>query len=144
MSLLRNRQPFASHMEEEGMLHEINVTPFVDVMLVLLIIFMVTAPLMTVGVPVDLPDTKAAALHDQVEPIVISLDKEGNVYIQDAKLRKKDFLSKLSAITKNNKGRQLYIRGDKNINYGNVMKVMGDISAAGYTHISLLAENSGG
>ena len=119
---------------------EINVTPFVDVMLVLLIIFMVTAPLLTVGVPVDLPKTKAAVLNKTDEPLVITLNAKGELYIQKAKVPEEKFIPRLIAVTNANPEIRIFVRGDKSIEYGRVMEVMGAVSAAGFKKVSLLAQ----
>ncbi|MDC0986554.1 protein TolR [Alphaproteobacteria bacterium] len=119
---------------------EINVTPFVDVMLVLLIVFMVTAPLMTVGVPVDLPRTKAAMITDTEEPLVISVDAEGVIYIQDTPVPLEKLAARLIAITGSNPEIRIFVRGDKSIDYGTVLMVMGRVNAAGFKKVSLLAK----
>ena len=119
---------------------EINVTPMVDVMLVLLIIFMVAAPLLTVGVPVDLPKTAAATINDQDEPLVISIDKDGKLYIQDTEIALESLVPRLNAITNNKPDTRVYVRGDRAIDYGRVMEVMGTVSAAGFTKVALIAE----
>ena len=121
-------------------LSEINVTPFVDVMLVLLIVFMVTAPLLTVGVPVDLPKTKAKSIAEPTEPLVISVDAEGVVYIQDTPVEIEKLVPRLKAITENKADTRIYVRGDKNINYGRVLEVMGTVNVAGFTRVALIAE----
>ncbi len=122
---------------------EINVTPFVDVMLVLLIVFMVTAPLLTVGVPVDLPETKAAALNDKLEPMVISIKADGSLYVQETKVTENRLIPRLVAVTKRNKQARIYIRGDHKLNYGSIMKIMGRINQAGYTKVALVANMPG-
>ena len=119
---------------------EINVTPMVDVMLVLLIVFMVAAPLLTVGVPVDLPKSQAPALNEQKEPLAVSIDAQGDIFIQDGKIAEEDLVAKLQAITNSNPDTVIYVRGDKGVNYGRVMEVMGLISQAGFTKVSLIAE----
>jgi biopolymer transport protein TolR len=119
---------------------EINVTPFVDVMLVLLIVFMVTAPLMTVGVPVDLPKTKAAMITDTEEPLVISVDAEGVIYVQDTPVPLEKLAARLIAITGSNPEIRIFVRGDKSIDYGTVLTVMGLVNAAGFKKVSLLAK----
>ena len=119
---------------------EINVTPFVDVMLVLLIIFMVTAPLLTVGVPVDLPKTKAAVLNKTDEPLVISVNSKGEIFVQKAKVPKEKFIPRLIAVTDANPEIRIFVRGDKSIEYGRVMEIMGAVSAAGFKKVSLLAQ----
>lgn len=119
---------------------EINVTPFVDVMLVLLIVFMITAPLLTVGVPVDLPKTEAATINDSHEPLVISIDKNGVIFLQEIATPLENLNARLRAITGANPDIRIYVRGDKTIRYGRVMEVMGRVSLAGYKKVSLLAE----
>ena len=119
---------------------EINVTPFVDVMLVLLIIFMVTAPLLTVGVPVDLPKTKAAVLNKTDEPLVISVNSKGEIFVQKAKVPKEKFIPRLIAVTDANPEIRIFVRGDKSLEYGRVMEIMGAVSAAGFKKVSLLAQ----
>ncbi len=121
---------------------EINVTPMVDVMLVLLIIFMVAAPLLTVGVPVDLPQTKAPAITEQKEPLVITVNAEGHLFLQNAAIADDELVPKLQAITKNNPEADIYVRGDRAINYGRVMEVMGMVGAAGFTKVSLITEQA--
>ena len=108
---------------------EINVTPFVDVMLVLLIIFMVTAPLLTVGVQVDLPESAADSLPDDQEPLTISINSKGEIYIQEHKVNYQKIVPKLLAIAKNRTDTRIYVRGDKNINYGRVLEIMGTFLA---------------
>jgi biopolymer transport protein TolR len=119
----------------------INVTPMVDVMLVLLVIFMVTAPLLTVGVPVDLPQAKAPAITEPKEPLVISIDKQGKLFLQNAALDSDDQLApKLEAVTQNNPDATIYVRGDRSVDYGRILEVMGLVSSAGFTKVSLIAE----
>jgi len=117
---------------------EINVTPFVDVMLVLLIIFMVAAPLLTVGVPIDLPETQAKQLNSETQPITISVRENGQVYIGETEVEAGAFLPKLRAIAKNGYEERLYVRGDRAANYGMVMKIMGQLNQAGYKKIGLV------
>ena len=121
-------------------LSEINVTPFVDVMLVLLIVFMITAPLMTVGVPVDLPKVKAKSIAEAVEPLVITVNAEGAIFIQDTEVELENLVPRLAAITDNRPDTRIYLRGDKSINYGRVLEVMGTINVAGFTRVALVAE----
>jgi biopolymer transport protein TolR len=119
----------------------INVTPMVDVMLVLLVIFMVTAPLLTVGVPVDLPQAKAPSINEPKEPLVITVDSAGKIYLQNAALDSDDELApKLVAITNSNPDAIIYVRGDRAINYGRILEVMGLVSEAGFAKVSLIAE----
>lgn len=117
---------------------EINVTPFVDVMLVLLIIFMVAAPLLTVGVPIDLPETDASALNSQTQPITISVDQNGSVYLQETEIPLDEIVAKLKAIATAGYQERIYVRGDRNADYGTVMKVMARISSAGYRNLGLV------
>jgi biopolymer transport protein TolR len=124
---------------------EINVTPFVDVMLVLLIIFMVTAPLLTVGVPVDLPKTQATVITGQDEPLVISVNRAGKIFLQETELEMATLVPRLRAITGNKPDTRIFVRGDRAVVYGRVVEVMGTVSAAGFTRVALIAElpNSG-
>jgi biopolymer transport protein TolR len=119
---------------------EINVTPFVDVMLVLLIVFMVTAPLLTVGVPVDLPKTRAPALGQDREPLSISVTKDGKIYLQKQLVPQDELVPKLQAVSNNGYDQRIFVRGDTSANYGQVMIVMGMLSAAGFTHIGLVTD----
>ncbi len=119
---------------------EINVTPFVDVMLVLLIVFMVTAPLLTVGVPVDLPRTKAQNISEPVEPLVVTVNKQGEIYIQETGVELEKLVPRLLAITENKPDTRIYIRGDREIAYGRVMQVMGLLNASGFTRVALITE----
>ena len=119
---------------------EINVTPFVDVMLVLLIVFMVTAPLLTVGVPVDLPKTRAQALGQDREPLSVTVKRDGKVYIQNTPVGEGELVDKLTAIAANGYDQRIFVRGDKSVDYGRVMEVMGLLSAAGFTHIGLVTD----
>ena len=120
---------------------EINVTPFVDVMLVLLIVFMVTAPLLTVGIPVDLPKVKASALTDQKDPIEITLNVEGDIYIGESFVEPENLIQRLNAITEQNTEVRIYIRGDRVVAYGRVMEVMSIINSAGYVKVALITQN---
>ena len=121
-----------------GLMSEINVTPFVDVMLVLLIIFMVAAPLLTVGVPIDLPETSANAMNPETQPITISVNEAGQIYLQETEIPLDEVVAKLSAIATTGYEERIYVRGDKTTNYGIVMQVMARIQAAGYTKIGLV------
>jgi len=127
---------------------EINVTPLVDVMLVLLIIFMVAAPLMTVGVPVDLPRTAASPLNQETEPLTISVNPEGRVFLQETEVTVEELVPRLRAIIgqqpQGQPERRIFVRGDRAIAYGRVMEVMGIIAAAGFTRVALLAEQPAG
>ena len=121
---------------------EINVTPMVDVMLVLLIIFMVSAPLLTVGVPLDLPQTKAKSLDQDKEPLTISVNTKGEVWLQNYEIKLEELVAKLQAITQTRGGadERIYVRGDKKVDYGTVMRVMGRLSAAGFRRVALVTE----
>ena len=119
---------------------EINVTPMVDVMLVLLVVFMVTAPLLTVGVPVDLPKTKASVIVGEDEPLVVTLNAEGKLILQDTEVELDQLVARLVAITENRKETRVFVRGDRKIAYGEVMQVMGRINLAGFTRVALITE----
>jgi len=121
---------------------EINVTPMVDVMLVLLIIFMVSAPLLTVGVPLDLPQTQAKSLDQDKNPLTLSVNLKGEVYLNDTQIELDDIVPKLKAITESRGGmdERIFVRGDKKVDYGTVMKVMGRLSAAGFRRVALVTE----
>jgi biopolymer transport protein TolR len=119
---------------------EINVTPFVDVMLVLLIVFMVTAPLLTAGVPVDLPKTRAQTLGQDREPLSVTVKRDGSIFLQNTAVGEDDLVAKLTAISANGYDQRIFVRGDKSVDYGRVMQVMALISAAGFTHIGLVTD----
>jgi biopolymer transport protein TolR len=121
-------------------LSEINVTPFVDVMLVLLIVFMVSAPLMTVGVPVDLPKTAAPSLPADNKPLFISIDTQNRIFVQETPVELDNLVPLLRAITENNPEARVLVRGDGKIAYGTMLQVMGTISAGGFTKVGLVAE----
>ena len=121
-------------------LSEINVTPFVDVMLVLLIVFMVSAPLMTVGVPVDLPKTAAPSLPADNKPLFISIDTQNRIYVQETPVELDNLVPLLRAITENNPEARVLVRGDAKIQYGTMLQVMGTISAGGFSKVGLVAE----
>src|ERR1700748_1214160 len=125
-----------------AMMAEINVTPMVDVMLVLLIIFMVSAPLLTVGVPIDLPQTEAKSLDQDKEPLTISVNEQGKVYLQNSETDVNVLIAKLQAIAQARGGTEarIYVRGDKSVNYGTMMKVMGQLSSAGFRRVALVTE----
>ena len=120
---------------------EINVTPFVDVMLVLLIVFMVTAPLLTVGIKVDLPKVKATALTDIKDPIEITVKLDGEVYIGESKVEVEKVIPRLNAITEQNTEARIYIRGDRVVAYGRIMEIMSIINSAGYIKVALITQN---
>ena len=119
---------------------EINVTPFVDVMLVLLIVFMVTAPLLTVGVEVDLPKTKAGAINADAAPLVVSIKADGNLYLQEAAVDAEVLIPRLKAISNANPDVRIFVRGDQAVTYGDVLSVMGRIQAAGFEKVALVAQ----
>jgi len=121
---------------------EINVTPFVDVMLVLLIIFMVAAPLLTVGVPIDLPQTQAKGLDQDREPLTLSVNTKGQVFLQETETPIEELVAKLKAITEARGGldERIYVRGDRSVDYGTIMRVMGRLSAAGFRRVALVTE----
>ena len=131
---------FKFKRSEREPMSEINVTPFVDVMLVLLIIFMVTAPLLTVGVQVDLPETSADSLPEESEPLTLTINSKGEVFIQETKIEFNNLIKKILAVSKNRTDTRIYVRGDKTINYGRVLEVMGKLSGAGFTKVALISE----
>ena len=122
---------------------DMNVTPLVDVMLVLLIVFMVAAPLMAVGVPVDLPKVQAKQINDQKPPIVVSIDAGGNTFVDQKEVASESLLAELGADSENNKERRIHVRGDRNVNYGKVIEVMGLINSSGFTKVALVSEAPG-
>jgi biopolymer transport protein ExbD len=124
-------------------LAEINVTPMVDVMLVLLVIFMVTAPLLTVGVPLDLPKTRAAAIAEPKPPVILSLNRMGEVFIGDERIEPSDLEARLSALAGEDPSRIVYVRGDQTISYAQLMEALGIVNRAGFAKVSLVAEAAG-
>ena len=120
---------------------EINVTPFVDVMLVLLIVFMVTGPLLTVGIPVDLPKVKASALTDQKDPLEITVKLGGEIYLGESKVAIENLIPRLNAITELNKEARIYVRGDRVVAYGRIMEIMSLVNSAGYIKVALVTQN---
>ena len=132
------------HRRRSHPMADINVTPMVDVMLVLLVIFMVTAPLLTVGVPVDLPKTKAEAMQDPDEPMVVSVTKDGKIFLQEAELTLDALGPRVAAISNNNPDVKIFIRGDQAANYGVVAQVLGQLVSAGYRHLALISESPTG
>ena len=119
---------------------EINVTPFVDVMLVLLIIFMETAPLLTVGVQVDLPETSADTLPEDMEPLTLTINAKGEIFIQETKVEYEKIIAKIMAVSNNRTDTRIFVRGDKTINYGRVLEIMGMLSGSGFTKVALISE----
>jgi biopolymer transport protein TolR len=125
-----------------GVMSEINVTPMVDVMLVLLIIFMVSAPLLTVGVPIDLPQSQAKSLDQDKQPLTVSVNVQGQVFLQDTEIPVEELVAKLKAVTESRGGmdERIYVRGDRKVDYGTVMRVMGRLSSAGFRRVALVTE----
>ena len=117
---------------------EINMTPFIDVMLVLLIVFMVAAPLLTAGVPLDLPQSEAQALNQDKEPLTLSVDGKGDIFLQETKVSIDEVVPKLQAMAKAGLEERIFVRGDKTVNYGQIMQVMGRISGAGFKKVALV------
>jgi len=123
---------------------EINVTPFVDVMLVLLVVFMITAPLLTVGVPIDLPKSAASNLQGSEEPLTVSINDKGKIYLQETPVKKEELVARMLAISENLTSRRIFVRGDRLVDYGTVMEVMGSLNAAGFNKVALVTEAPGG
>ena len=132
---LNNKMP-----KKNRVISQINVTPFVDVMLVLLIVFMITAPLLTVGVSVDLPKTKASQLNSKGDPIIISIKKNGELYIQEREIDTFQLLPRLKAISSGNKNLRIYVRGDKDVPYGLVLDTIAKIKSSGFKKVALVAK----
>lgn len=131
-----------THVRSYAVMSNINVTPFVDVMLVLLIVFMVTAPLLTSGVSVDLPDSKAGPIQEEDnKPLEISVTKDGIFHIGDTEVKRAKLLSTLEAMTEKDHERRIYVRADQDLSYGDVVKVIGDISSAGFSKVALISES---
>lgn len=130
----------SSRSRRHGSMSDINVTPFVDVMLVLLIVFMVTAPMMTVGISVDLPEAEASSINEKTEPLTVSVNKEGKIYLQETEVDLTTLVPRLQAITGENPDARIFVRGDQSINYGAVVQVMGSLNSAGFRKVALLAE----
>ena len=126
--------------KKNRVISQINVTPFVDVMLVLLIVFMITAPLLTVGVSVDLPKTKASQLNSKGDPIIVSIKKNGELFIQERKIDSLQLLPRLKAISSGNKNLRIYVRGDKNVSYGIVLDIIAKIKSSGFKKVALVAK----
>ena len=129
----------ASQRRGRALMSEINVTPFVDVMLVLLVVFMITAPLMTVGVPVDLPETPVPEIPGSDEPLAVTIDAQGAIYLQDTEIGLGELGPRLAAVTNRKPDTRIFVRGDKAIDYGRVMQVIGALSEAGFTNVALIA-----
>lgn len=122
------------------LMSEINVTPMVDVMLVLLIIFMITSPMLVAGVEVDLPETNSSAVSGQFKPLVVTIDKHGKVFIVDTEIEKSQLVEKLKNITNEKKDTRIFVRGDKNVSYGLVVETMAQIHNAGFTKVALISD----
>lgn len=133
----RGRGAWRSRLKPDS---NINVTPLVDVMLVLLIIFMVTAPLLTAGVAVDLPKTRAKLLSQDKEPLTITIEKSGKIFLQETEIAAAELVPRLTAIAENGYDQRIFVRGDKAVDYGTVMQVMGELNAAGFRRIGLVTE----
>jgi biopolymer transport protein TolR len=130
----------ARRRRRTAVMAEINMTPMVDVMLVLLIIFMVSAPLLTVGVPIDLPQSSANPLNEEKEPLTITVNLKGEVFLQETPVQVEELSARLIAITNSGYEERIYVRGDRNVNYGTVMKVMGTLSSAGFKRVALVTD----
>ena len=137
---MKNNLTLRSSRKRNKSLSQINVTPFVDVMLVLLIVFMITAPLLTVGVSVDLPKTKASQLNAKGDPIVISIKQNGELFIQERAVEDIQLLPRLVAIASGNKNLRIYVRGDKNVSYGIVLDTIAKIKKSGFKKVALVAK----
>jgi len=137
---MKNNLTLRSTRKRNKALSQINVTPFVDVMLVLLIVFMITAPLLTVGVSVDLPKTKASQLNAKGDPIVISIKQNGELFIQERAVEDIQLLPRLVAIASGNKNLRIYVRGDKNVSYGIVLDTIAKIKKSGFKKVALVAK----
>jgi biopolymer transport protein TolR len=124
-----------------GLNSEINVTPFVDVMLVLLIVFMIAAPLLTVGVPVELPETQAKPMQGDTEPLTVTVRPDGAIFLQETEVEFDALVPKLQAIARNGYEERIFVRGDKSVDYGRVMKVMGALNAAGFVRIGMVTDS---
>jgi len=140
MAMSVNRQAGRRRRHSHRPMGEINVTPFVDVMLVMLIVFMVTAPLLTVGVPVDLPKTQAGQINADQAPLVVSLQKQGKIFLQETEIDADNLVPRLKAISNANSQVRIFVRGDRAVAYGEVLALMGRIQSAGFERVALVAE----
>jgi biopolymer transport protein TolR len=127
--------------KRKRLMSEINVTPMVDVMLVLLIIFMITSPMLVAGIEVDLPETDSAAVSGQTNPLIITVDKDGKIFLVKTKIEPKDLVAKLNAFTKEKTDAPIFVQGDKNASYGTILDVMARINNAGFTKVTLLVSD---
>ena len=134
-------QNYKGGKKRYNLMSEINVTPFGDVMLVLLIIFMITAPLLTVGIPVDLPKVKANALTDQKDPLEVTVKLDGKVFLGESEVKVENIIPRLNAITDQNIETKIYLRGDKVVAYGRMMEILSIINSAGYKKVALITQN---
>ena len=139
--MITNRQNYKNIKKRYKQMSEINVTPFVDVMLVLLIVFMVTAPLLTVGIPVDLPKVKSYALTDQKDPLEVTVKLDGTIFIGESEVLIENLITRLNLITEQNTDTRIYVRGDRIIAYGRIMEIMSLINVAGYKKVALVTQN---
>lgn len=128
------------HRRSTRMVSDINVAPFVDVMLVLVVIFMLTAPLLTVGVPVDLPQASASPIREETEPLVLSIDRDSRIFLMDSEVEQASLAARLAAMARANPALRVFVRGDRTISYGRIMEVMGMVSESGFTKVALIAE----
>jgi biopolymer transport protein TolR len=135
-----NIQSSARGLNKKQPMSDINVTPMVDVMLVLLVIFMVTAPLLTVGVPVELPKTQAKEITQQTEPLVITINAEGKVFLQETEVASGQLIPRLKAISKAKQNNKIFIRGDASISYGRVLELMALITSSGFDQVALVSD----
>jgi biopolymer transport protein TolR len=138
INIANNSSASRNGRKKLSIVSEINVTPLVDVMLVLLVIFMVTTPMMIAGVDVDLPSTKSNPLGHQDEPISVTIDKSGEIYIMNTKVKREELTIKLQAILGEKKDTMIFVRGDKNVSYGDVVQIVSDIGSAGFSKVSLV------
>ncbi len=140
MAIQVQQRPRGRRNARQSVMSEINITPFVDIMLVLVVILMVAAPLLTLGVPVDLPEASVAPVNQEREPLILTVDKEGRIYMQDAEIEAEALVPRLVAVAETNEELRIFVRGDREINYGRVMEVMGLVNRAGFTRVALIAE----
>lgn len=136
ISISRNKRG----RNKRKLLSEINVTPMVDVMLVLMIIFMLTSPMLVAGVEVDLPETDSKPVSGDYKPLVISINKQGEIFIMETKIPHSELLTKLKNLTKEKSDHRIFIKGDKNVPYGKVVETMAEITNAGFTKVALVSD----
>lgn len=133
-----NQSNNRSSRRRTNLISEINITPFVDVMLVLLIIFMVTSPMLVAGIKVDLPETSSSPVSGQDEPLTLTVDKNGKVYIMETPIDRKNLIGKLKAITEQKMDTRIFVRGDKNASYGHIVEVVSEVNSAGFSKVALI------